>query len=510
MSGTAIGPAKKQPTGNEALRESASSAFVAEASHGPFSGRHDGGVYRQSLYVLIDLLAVFACGIMAYWLRFGSLSVIQNGHSASEIISRLLPPQPYSSFFILYAVLIVLSCMSQSMYRTPREMSAPRESLLVAKAVGFATVVLVLFIFTSGQKEVSRLIVITAGALNVVTLAGWRYAKRRYVIGRLQRGLGIRRALIVGSGKVGRDLASCFEQNLGLGYVFCGFVDVQSNGDRRVIGGVHNFREIALKTFADEVFVTSPTDRGVVKQIFVDAQELHLNVNLVPDLYDDLGRHAPMRTMVGFPMFALSGRSLPASGLAIKRMLDIVLSAIGLVLCAPILAAAAIWIRVDSLGPIFYSAPRVGKKGRQFRCHKLRTMVNGADGAKSKLRQANERNGPFFKMKCDPRVTSSGSWLRRYSIDELPQLLNVLVGEMSLVGPRPHPVDDFERYTFEDLRRLEVKPGVTGLWQTEDRLNPAFERSMALDLQYIENWNLWLDLQILCKTLPVVLKGQGQ
>jgi len=113
-------------------------------------------------------------------------------------------------------------------------------------------------------------------------------------------------------------------------------------------------------------------------------------------------------------------------------------------------------------------------------------------------------------MQFDPRITNSGRWLRKYSIDELPQLLNVLVGEMSLVGPRPHPVDDFERYSFEDLRRLEVKPGVTGLWQTEARLNPAFERSMALDLEYIESWNLWLDLQILSKTLPVVLKGQGQ
>src|SRR5271168_3145926 len=419
MSGTAIGPAKKNPTGNDAPIATPSTSFVADASHPPFSLRHDGGMSRQSLYVLIDLLAVFACGTMVYYLRFGSLSLIQNSHTADEILSKLLPPHPYNGFFILYAALIVLFCMSQSLYRTPREMSALRESLLVAKAVGFATVVLVLFIFTSGQKEVSRVIVIATGALNVLTLAGWRYAKRRYVIGRLQRGLGIRRALVVGSGKVGKDLASCFEQNLGLGYVFCGFVDVQPNGDRRVIGGVNDFREIALKTFADEVFVTSPTDRGVVKQIFVEAQQLRLNVNLVPDLYDDLGRHAPVRTIMGFPMFALNGRSLPASGLAAKRIMDVVLSAVGLVLCAPILAAATIWIRLDSPGPVFYTAPRVGKKGRRFPCHKLRTMVHSADEDKSKLRQANERNGPFFKMQFDPRITNSGRWLRKYSIDEL-------------------------------------------------------------------------------------------
>ena len=132
-------------------------------------------------------------------------------------------------------------------------------------------------------------------------------------------------------------------------------------------------------------------------------------------------------------------------------------------------------------------------------------MVDGADQQKKQMRQSNERNGPFFKMQSDPRITRSGRWLRKYSIDELPQLLNVL-----LVGPRPHPVDDCERYSFEDFRRLEVKPGVTGLWQTEARLNPAFETSMALDLQYIENWSLWLDFQVLLRTIPVVFRGQGQ
>jgi lipopolysaccharide/colanic/teichoic acid biosynthesis glycosyltransferase len=137
-------------------------------------------------------------------------------------------------------------------------------------------------------------------------------------------------------------------------------------------------------------------------------------------------------------------------------------------------------------------------------------MTVQADQQKDKMRENNERRGPFFKMQSDPRVTKSGRWLRKYSVDELPQLLNVLLGDMSLVGPRPHPVDDFERYSFEDLRRLEVKPGVTGLWQTEARLDPAFETSMALDLQYIENWNLWLDVRILFKTLPAVIRGQGQ
>src|SRR6202008_393676 len=137
--------------------------------------------------------------------------------------------------------------------------------------------------------------------------------------------------------------------------------------------------------------------------------------------------------------------------------------------------------------------------GRKFRCYKLRTMVASADAQKESLRASNERQGPFFKMEDDPRVTRCGRWMRKYSIDELPQLLNVLRGEMSLVGPRPHPVDDFERYTVEHLRRLDVKPGVTGLWQVTARRDPSFETNMVLDLEYIENWSSWLDVSILLR-----------
>jgi lipopolysaccharide/colanic/teichoic acid biosynthesis glycosyltransferase len=137
-------------------------------------------------------------------------------------------------------------------------------------------------------------------------------------------------------------------------------------------------------------------------------------------------------------------------------------------------------------------------------------MIAEADAQKDTLRKTNERNGPFFKMENDPRITRCGRWLRKFSIDELPQLLNVLRGEMSLVGPRPHPVDDFERYTLEHLRRLDVKPGVTGLWQVTARRDPSFDTNMVLDLEYIENWSSWLDFNILLRTIPAVLEGGGQ
>jgi lipopolysaccharide/colanic/teichoic acid biosynthesis glycosyltransferase len=200
---------------------------------------------------------------------------------------------------------------------------------------------------------------------------------------------------------------------------------------------------------------------------------------------------------------------IPAFGLAVKRFVDVVISALGIIVTAPILAAAAIWIHFDSPGPIFYPAVRVGKKGRRFRCYKLRTMVVGADAKKARLRKKNERKGPFFKMTNDPRVTRSGRWLRKYSIDEIPQLINVFRGDMSLVGPRPHPEDDVELYKFEYLRRLEVKPGITGLWQVTARSDPSFQTNMDLDLDYIEHWSLALDLRILLKTLPELVRASG-
>jgi exopolysaccharide biosynthesis polyprenyl glycosylphosphotransferase len=289
----------------------------------------------------------------------------------------------------------------------------------------------------------------------------------------------------------------------------CGFLDAHPNGDARVLGSIHDLKKVALEQFVDQLFVTLPTDREVVKEIWVEARRLRLTLIVVPDIYDGLGWRAPIRAIGGFPTIELHGQPIPAFGLAVKRLLDVVVATSGLILAAPLLAVAAVWIRLDSPGPVLYSAMRVGKKGRKFRCYKMRTMVEEADAQKEKLRGENERSGPFFKMANDPRVTRCGRWMRKHSIDELPQLMNVLRGEMSLVGPRPHPLDDYERYTLEHLRRLDVKPGVTGLWQVRARRDPSFDKTMTLDLDYIENWSLRMDFGILLKTIPAVLRADG-
>jgi lipopolysaccharide/colanic/teichoic acid biosynthesis glycosyltransferase len=205
-----------------------------------------------------------------------------------------------------------------------------------------------------------------------------------------------------------------------------------------------------------------------------------------------------------------SSKSCTRSSRFLKTAMDILLSAVLLALLWPVMLIIAMTIKLWSRGPVIYRSRRLGKCGRPFDCYKFRTMVPGADRLQEALRHQNERCGPFFKIAGDPRLTPLGGFLRKYSLDELPQLWNVLRGDMSLVGPRPHPVEDCVRYSSEHCQRLEVKPGVTGLWQVLARANPSFEICMLLDLVYIEEWSVLLDCGILLKTIPAVLAGEGQ
>ena len=201
---------------------------------------------------------------------------------------------------------------------------------------------------------------------------------------------------------------------------------------------------------------------------------------------------------------------IPPFGLFCKRAVDLVLAIPAMLVFAPVFAIVALAIRLDSRGPVFYRSNRVGKGGVCFDCYKFRSMIVNADEFKESLRRHNQRTGPTFKIKDDPRLTRLGPFLRRYSLDELPQIWNVIRGEMSIVGPRPHPYDDVVRYRPEHLQRCVVKPGLTCLWQIKARRDPSFDVNMALDVEYVRNWSLGLDFKIIAQTFTAVFRGEGQ
>jgi exopolysaccharide biosynthesis polyprenyl glycosylphosphotransferase len=273
-----------------------------------------------------------------------------------------------------------------------------------------------------------------------------------------------------------------------------------------ILGSIDTLKNVCRTHFVDEVIVCEH-DRATVMQVAAEARSLGVGVRVIPDLYDGLATR--MDYLGDFPSLAVVHRSLPAVAMTVKRIIDVVCAGSALIVLSPLLLLLAIIVKLDSRGPVFYGSKRVGKKGRVFSCLKFRTMVTNADVLKAKLQHLNERDGVLFKITKDPRITRAGRFMRKHSLDELMQLWNVLRGEMSLVGPRPPLVNEVKKYELDYLRRLEVTPGITGLWQVEARNDPSFDTYISLDLQYVENWSLYLDFQILLRTVKVVLAGTG-
>jgi exopolysaccharide biosynthesis polyprenyl glycosylphosphotransferase len=320
---------------------------------------------------------------------------------------------------------------------------------------------------------------------------------------------GMRNVLIVGTGTLGHRLANYLEKHPELGRTVSGLLDDRKPTGNGVLGRTSDLAELARAGFVDEVILAGPHDRELVLRVLRTARKLRLDVKMAPDLFGC----EPMRETewIGdISLISLHKEPLPVVGLFLKRVLDVVIAGLALVSLAPLLVFLAGAITIDSRGPLIYAALRAGRKGRPFRCYKFRTMVRDADLLKAGLREQNQRAGPIFKITDDPRITRVGHFLRRYSMDELPQLWNVLMGEMSLVGPRPHPLEDFSGYSIEHLSRLDVTPGMTGLWQVSARREPSFEAGVNLDIEYIHRWSLGMDWKILLKTVGAVCRGSGE
>lgn len=405
---------------------------------------------------------------------------------------------------MLHAALITLIGYSEGLHVAGHSLREQVE--ILAKSVTWATSLLCAAYSLQGQPWPIGGLICIAGILHFGGLSAWRWRLGTESRARPDR----RNVLIIGATAAGQRLANSIAEQPGSHRKVCGFLDDEIDLDRLVLGRVSDLARIARREFVDEIIVADPHSPTRTRWVLDQARKLRLDVQIVPEFFGCNPRVEEIERIGDLPVICLHEESLPTFSLSLKRMIDAVVAAVALMALFPILTIIAALIKLDSSGPVFYCAPRVGRKGQQFRCFKFRTMVSNADELKLQLRRKNQRAGPFFKISSDPRITRMGRYLRKYSLDELPQLWNVVKGEMSLVGPRPHPLDDMAGYKIDHLGRLDVMPGITGLWQVTARRDPSFERGMELDRQYIRTWSLKLDAEILMKTMRAVLIGSGE
>jgi exopolysaccharide biosynthesis polyprenyl glycosylphosphotransferase len=352
------------------------------------------------------------------------------------------------------------------------------------------------------------------GLLTILLLSLARLARRVVADQWRKRGQGLDRVLIVGAGEIGRVVMRNLVARPELGYQVVGFVDDDlSKGDMgrfKALGGLDSIGSAIKSEKVDEVIITLPwTYHRTIMGLVRSCQAAGVRARVVPDLFQLSLSHVDFDDMGGIPLMGLRNTSIPRVGRFFKRLIDILLALVALVIFSPVLGIIALLIRLDSPGPAVFSQRRVGEDGRPFDIHKFRTMRVGAEEQQAQLQDFNQSSGPLFKMKFDPRVTRMGRFLRRSSLDELPQFVNVLRGQMSVVGPRPGLPPEVAQYQPWQRQRLEVRPGITGLWQVSGRSDLSFDEMCLLDIYYIENWSLGLDLTIMLRTIPRVLFADG-
>ncbi len=476
------------------------------------------------LLMLIDALLIGASVMLALMIRFpGNFNLpgmrdLGNAGKGTTLLAHV-------GFMLVYTVMVVLFCDSRRLYASFEIHSIIAELRTILMAVITSSFLLTGMFYLTGNRTVSRIVLVLTGSWTVILLTLWRYWRRDRSLRRLAAGQSGCNVLIVGTGEVGRALAKFMTKNPQAGYRVKGFLENSSQrwtqgqvtsaadgneGDIKVLGHVDSVSDIARAHFVDEIIISLPHEHELVKKIASQVRENGLSVRVVPDLYDGLALGVDIEYIGSFPMLPLQAPHIPVVGLVLKRILDVMVSAVTLLLASPCMAVIAILIRLESPGSVLYRSPRVGRKGRIFTFYKFRSMVKNAEELKGSLRHLNERSGVLFKISNDPRITRLGRLLRKYSLDELPQFWNVLTGDMSLVGPRPPIPGEFEQYSLEHLRRLDVLPGITGLWQISARNNPSFESYISLDVEYVNQWDIWLDLRILLRTIIVVIRGTGK
>lgn len=496
-------------------RLSTSVASSADWDAGLSANKARGTRGTVKLWMALDVLTIIGAATLAtlYELHAGPVTGARSLWYGTLIYgnSRWI----FLGLLFGFTIALVLTSKGLNLYAPAHFTGYLHEQRLSIQACFTSGLLLTGALFLIHADNVPRSIVLITLGLVAISLSVRRLFYRMLLYRRYDRGVGTRNVLIVGTGPEAHALRHHLESIRHLGYSFKGFIELPNSTTRfatpstDIAGTFDHLFQTARKQFIDEIFFTTPCERGIIQDSVEQARARGIDLRVVPDMYNGLAWNSPIEYVGQFPTIPLHCGDVPELGLFFKRVFDIFFSSLVLILVSPILLAVAIAIKLDSPGPIFYRSDRIGKKGVVFRCIKFRTMVRDADLRRAELMHMNERDGVLFKVSNDPRITRLGRFLRKYSLDELPQFINVLKGDMSVVGPRPPIGSEVKQYNLNHLRRLDVMPGITGLWQVQGRQDSSFANYISLDVQYIDNWSLWLDFTIIVRTIGVVFAGTG-
>jgi exopolysaccharide biosynthesis polyprenyl glycosylphosphotransferase len=426
--------------------------------------------------------------------------------------------------FIALTILIYMYHMNLlfvGIYESRRIHSGKGELKDIVKAVIIGTIILVIIVIIFQRENVTRDVLVVFTVLLCIFMCVSRYIIRGILECVRKGSRDLRNILLVGCNKRACDFALHIMKSPQLGYRIVGYIDDLPNGrgfarfglPLEYLGGLHDLEAAVDASQVDEVVISLPIRSFYeqMNQIIKACETQGIDVHLLSNFFPLQIARSHVADFEGIPVLTLRTGVFPGWSQYAKRIFDFVVASVLVVLFLPILLLTALLIKILSPdGPIFFIQTRVGYSRRRFQMIKFRTMVPNAESRQHALETLNEAQGPVFKLKNDPRITPIGRFLRKTSLDELPQLFNVLKGDMSLVGPRPLPLRDVNRFEESSLkRRFSVKPGITCLWQINGRSNSNFDQWIKYDLEYIDHWSFELDLKILIKTIPVVLRGVG-
>jgi exopolysaccharide biosynthesis polyprenyl glycosylphosphotransferase len=447
---------------------------------------------------------------IAYWIRY-DLQWLRAVDPAFVV-----PFSVYIPFALILTVVLILAYRRHGLYSLRQGITWLDELIAIINGTTTGIVIMVVLVFISRPTFYSRLIFFYAGALIVGLLSFSRLIKNLWLGHMRRRGIGVARAIIVGAGEVGRTVMRTMVAHPDLGYQIVGFVDddpakgTTDIGRFKGLGSLDTLAVLVQDEAIDEVIITLPWQyHRKIMAIMAQCERENVRARIVPDLFQMTLSRMSITEMAGIPLIGVRQTRISPFTLFLKRAVDVVFSLFVLIIAAPLMGLIALGIKLDSPGPVLFRQARVGKGGRPFTVYKFRSMETGAEEQKELLRGLNEADGPIFKIKDDPRVTRMGRWLRRFSLDELPQFYNVLRGDMSIIGPRPPLAEEVAEYQPWHMRRLETAPGITGLWQVSGRSELPFDEMALLDIYYVEQWRPSLDLQILLRTIPTILFGDG-